>query len=147
MGLSTVIALRQHGFQCVDICEQDALLCACKEGCRLMSQCHWNGVLQTLGVLDAIDDADCPSQLHHHIVCCKVMGAFLDILEMLLITMGALDNEGICVCLAKQTVCQILTERFQSLSSLSSPSKTHWNHELVETFSETVKQDNICNDG
>ena len=35
------------------------------------------------------------------IICCKVMGAFLDVLEMLLIAMEALDNKGICMCLAK----------------------------------------------
>jgi salicylate hydroxylase len=64
-GLATARQLETHGFSNITIYERDASLQARSEGYGLTLQYQPGGVLDTLGILDDVADAECPSRSHY----------------------------------------------------------------------------------
>ena len=124
-GLSTAISLLSRGFRRIDIYERDASLQARREGYGLTLTYHPTGILHTLGVLNEVADADCPSRSHYLF---KSDGEILGYFGNAFKEAAGFGQRG-NLRVPRQIVRQILIEKLSTMTT--STAVIHWNHRLV----------------
>jgi 2-polyprenyl-6-methoxyphenol hydroxylase-like FAD-dependent oxidoreductase len=120
-GLSTAISLEKHGFRNIDIYERDASFSDRKEGYGLTLTYHPSGVLKTLGVLEDVAIADCPSRSHYLF---DQHGNILGYFGNAFSKNGGFGQRG-NLRVPRQIVRRILLEQLKYTN-------IHWNHKLID---------------
>jgi len=121
-GLSTAICLQQSSFQNIAIYERDASLGARKEGYGLTLTYHPTGILQQLGVLEELANADCVSRSHFLLESSgRIRGYFGNDFDDARAGWGQRGNLRV----PRQRVREIMIGKLQATT------KIHWDHRLI----------------
>jgi 2-polyprenyl-6-methoxyphenol hydroxylase-like FAD-dependent oxidoreductase len=131
-GLSTAISLEQAGFTNVAIYERDESLESRTAGYGLTLTYHPTGILQKLGVLEQVAEADCPSRCHYLFQSNgELQGYFGNAFSGTSDSARGTGQRG-NLRVPRQTIRSILMDRLKH-------TKIHWGHKLVGMESILVK--------